>query len=287
MITLICGIPGAGKTSYLAKLAIDSMLNGRFAYNSWKRESTQMNTSGANFELPPQRHLVYCDTNIHYGKRLCTYSVNGFEIGLSHPFGHTVFLPYYSTILLDEAQRYYDSRMSKYLRSEVYNWYQLHRHGDYNVYLACQSPANIDVNLRRIIQRVIVFDEFSVKEDEFGCIRKSLWSGREFMSADSAEAYMLDKENGRSSNLGKSFSDSCDYNILSCYNSKSCRPAFLAGNYSTPVEYYTEKGYQFTLSSFVEYNNTHLFSAPEGFWKNPTRDKLILEKMGVKNYEYQ
>lgn len=284
MITMICGIPGSGKTSYMAKLAIDTMLNGRADFLSWKREATILNSTGACFDLPPQKHLVYCDTKISFGKRFNTYFINGFEIGLYHPFGPTVFLPYYSSIFLDEAQRYYDSRMSKYLRPEVYNWYQLHRHGDYNVYLVCQSPANIDINLRRLIERVIVLENIIIHKNEYGVVNNCKWIGREFLSADTAESYML---SDNSSNNGKLFSDSCNYNVFGFYNSKSCRPAFLSGNYSTPIEYYSDSGYQFTMSSFVEYNNTHLFSAPQGFWKNVTRDKLILEKLGVKDYEYQ
>ena len=286
MITCICGIPGAGKTSYLAKLAIDCMINGRSDFLSCKREFEMLNQTGFDLNLAPQKHLVFCDTPIHFGRKLSTYHIDGFGIGLSNPFFNTTFLPPYSHIFLDEAQRYYDSRMSRYLRDDVYHWYQLHRHNDYNVYLACQRLANIDLNIRGIAQRFLVMDRLEFKKNEYGIISSCKWYMTEFTSCDVAEKYQVADDKSDLSKYGKQITDSFDFNILACYNSKSNRPVFYQNVYNTGVDYYTEDGYQFTRDSFVEFNNTHYFTAPHGFWKNSERDKEILKSLGVANYGY-
>lgn len=280
MITMICGVPGAGKSSYMAYLAVQSMLDGGTNYRACKRELLQLNESGTQYAPPPQHHCVYSDNSVHFGRRLRTYWLDGFTIGLANPFFASTFLPPYSAVFLDEAQRYYDSRMSRYLRDEVYHWYQFHRHMDYSVYLACQRPANIDVNIRALAERVIVLEQCKTTENDYGQVCKVVWLGREFASADSAESYLL---NSDKCDTGKEFRAECDFDIFSCYNSKSCRPAFYADNYYTKIDYYTEQGYEFTLSSFVEYNANHYFTAPQGYWKNPTRDKELLTQKGAYN----
>ncbi len=289
MITIITGIPGAGKTSYMAKLAVDCILNCRADYLACKREFNTLNDTGCKLDLPPQKHLVYCDTSITYGRRYSSYDIDGFCIGVASPlFTTSRFIPPYSSIFLDEAQRYYDSRMSKYLREEVYRWYQLHRHGDYNVYMACQRLGNIDINLRAIAERFLVMDKVDVRSNEFGVVSRVTWNYHEFTSGDIAEKYQLASDNPEYAKMGIAVKESIDYNIFRCYNSKSARPVFYKNiiNSNLPVDYYTEEGYQFTRESFVEFNNNHYFTAPLGFWKNTERDKKILKDLGVTNYDY-
>lgn len=281
MITMICGVPGAGKSSLMAYYATQLLQDDLSDYISCKRELRKLNASGFDYALPPQKHLCYSDNTIRWGRRVVTYDLDGFRVGLPNLFFDTVFLPPFSTIFLDEAQRYYDSRMSKYLRDDVYHWYQLHRHNDYNVYLVCQRPANIDVNIRALAERVIVLDNCEVATDEYDCVSRITWTGREFASADTAESYLLSSDKSQFAHVGQVFNESCDYDIFSCYSSKSCRPAFYA-DYNKPIEYYTVDGYSATLESYVEYNNTHYFTAPAGFWKNADRDKKILAEQEAK-----
>lgn len=284
MITMICGVPGSGKTSLMAYYATKLLQDDLSNYIACKRELRKLNSTGFNYTLPPQKHLVYTDNPIHLGKRIASYDVDGFRVGLPNIFFDTTFLPPYSSIFLDEAQRYYDSRMSKFLRDDVYHFYQLHRHNDYNVYLVCQRPANIDVNIRALAERVIVLDECKTKQDDYGCVSQISWLGKEFASADTAESYLLSSDKSSFDNLGKQFNESCDFDIFSCYDSKSCRPIFYS-DYNKPIEYYSSQGYVLSLESFVEYNNVHYFTAPLGFWKNTERDKKVLaEKEAICGY---
>lgn len=134
MITIVSGFPGSGKTLYLTKLIAEKMINdGLKDYLNLKKKLKKAGGFSA-LELPPQRHLVFSDYPVRINSRLHSYDISGFEIGLPNPYFKTKLIPPYSTIFLDEAQRYYDSRFSKYLREDVYRWYQMHRHNDYKHY---------------------------------------------------------------------------------------------------------------------------------------------------------
>ncbi len=283
MITIISGVPGAGKTALLTYLLVMRMMEDGF--NDWrncKRELTALNDGGFNnLEPPPQRHMCFSDYKVKLNRRFESYYIDGFQIGMPNPFFETVFIPPYSTIFLDEAQRYYNSRMSKYLREEVYQWYQFHRHNDYNVYMACQRLANIDVNIRGIAERFIVIDDIDIKENSWGMVTKITWTVRIFHSCDTAESYMLAKERNENKDIGEVKQFTTDLCIFDYYDSKGMKPAFYSGNENRPFDYYTDDGYQFTLESFVKFNNTHFYVAPKGYWKNAKHDEEILKERGL------
>ena len=283
MITIISGNPGAGKTALLTHFLVERMLNEGFDdWLSCKKELMKLKKGGLEkLEPPPQRHLCFSDYKVKFNRKIESYYIDGFQIGLPNPFFKTVFIPPYSTIYLDEAQRYYDSRMSKFLREEVYHWYQLHRHNDYNIIMACQRLGNIDLNIRGIAENFIIIDDIIVKENKYGMVTHITWKIRQFHSCEVAEAYLLACEKKTISSLGEVKEISTDLNVFDYYNSKGCKPAFYAGQYYKAFDYFTEEGYQFTLDSFRQYNNIHYFTAPQGFWKNPKFDDKILSSLGA------
>lgn len=285
MITFVVGTPGAGKTLLLTHLATYIMRNQGYAnYRMLKRENAQLNNNGYNLSLPPQKHLVYADYDISITRKLQAYSISGYEIGLANPYFYTTYIPAYATIFLDEAQRYYDSRMSRYLRDDVYHWYQIHRHNDYNVYMSCQRLANIDVNIRALGGCFLVIDKLNIDKDEYGFFRKITWTVRKFHSCDTAEQYTLARDTKQKCDMGTVDKIVADYDVSRYYNTKSCKPAFYAGLETADYQYYVNAGYTFSAESFVDYNNTHAFSAPIGYWKNTDYDKQILKQIGVTSY---
>lgn len=283
MITIISGNPGAGKTCLLTYFLVQKLLNdGVDDWRKCNRELSTMRNGGFKMLEPPtQRHLLFSDYTVKFGRRFQSYYIDGFQIGMPNPFFKTIFIPPYSTIYLDEAQRYYDSRMSKYLREEVYRWYQLHRHNDYNIYMACQRLGNIDLNIRGIAERFIIIDNIDIKKNSWGLVTKITWKIRTFHSCDTAESYMLAKERNEDKNFGEVSEISTDLCIFDYYDSKSCKPAFYDMRYNQAFDYYTDEGYEFTVNSFIEYNNAHYFSAPQGFLKNAKYDEQILKQLGV------
>lgn len=276
MITIICGKPGAGKTALLTYLQIQRMLDHGFEdFRNCKREIETLNEGGFNLNIPTQRHVCYSDYPVHFNSKLQSYSVSGYELGLKNIYFNTAYLPPYSTIFLDEAQRYYDSRMSKYLREEVYLWYQLHRHNNYNIFMACQRLGNIDLNIRAIAECFLVIDDLKIEKNDFGMVTSLTWKLRRFDSCDIAEEYMLAREKNETKDYGDKFEITCPFNIFKMYNSHGCKPVFYQEIPDRPYLYYTEEGYVYTLDSIVDYNGTHKVLSPKGYWKNTKLDKEI------------
>lgn len=281
MITIICGLTGRGKTALATNFAIEKMLDSSEDYRNSMLEIKKLNAGGfVNLTTPPQRHLVYADYEIKVNSRIHSYYVDGYELAIPNIYFKTAFLPPYSTIILDEAQKYYDSRMSKYLREEVYRFYQLHRHNHYNIILTCQRLGNIDLNIRALADKIIVCNDIEMKEDDYGNCDNFKWKIKEFTSVEVAERYCLSAELNEVKNYGKDNIVKSKFPIFNFYNSYANKPVFYKYNEQRNYDYYTEDGYVMTLQSFVKYNDNHYFVAPQGFWKNADYDKKTLKKYG-------
>lgn len=284
MITIICGNPGTGKSLYLSSLQAQTMLSDDYEdYCNSLAEIEELKAGGFSYlEEPPQPHLCYSDYNFAISEDLKSYAVDGFKFMLPNPYvKDTVFAPPYSSFFFDEAQRYWDSRMSRYLREEVYRLFQIHRKNHWNIYMTCQRLGNIDLNIRGIADKFIVCESCEVQEDKYGFVKKITIKTREFTSPDTAEAYMLAREKNENSKLGKEVIVTTTLPITEYYDSYDCKPMFYETHYYKNYDYYTEDGYQMTLESFAEYNNSHLFVAPQGYWKNSDYDKKVLKEINL------
>lgn len=282
MITIIVGKPGKGKTVFTANIIANKILNSRSDYINLKREIKYLKQGGFNYlELPPQKHLIYTDFKFRINRKIESYYIDGYKLGLPNPYFETTFIPPYSTIFLDEAQRYYDSRNTKSLRTEVYNWFQLHRQNHYNIYLVCQRVENIDINIRALADSIIVIDDLKLKTNEFGVVEYFKWITREFESPDTAEEYCRKKDREEVSILGKKVIIESHLPLFRYYDSFGNKPVFFNGKENSPFDYYIERKYNYSVESFVEYNENHYFTAPKGYWKSADYDKKVNKKMEV------
>ncbi len=276
-ITIIVGKPGVGKTVYTTNIVVNKMMNSFEDYHCLKREIKHLKLGGFTMlDLSPQRHLCYTDFNVKINKKFQSYYIDGYKIGLPNPYFETQFIPPYSTIFLDEAQRYYDSRNSKLLRPEVYNWFQLHRQNHYNIYLVCQRLGNIDVNIRALADKIIVIEELKTKTDEYGRVIKFIWKTKEFESPDMAEEYCLKKDKDEYKNLGKKIIVESKLPLFNYYDSFGNKPVFYNGKENLNYDYDIEQRYNLSLASFVEFNENHYFTAPKGYWKSASYDKKVM-----------
>ena len=280
-IIAIIGKPRTGKTALVTLFGSNKMLDDSFDdYVDSKREIKSLNDGGFNYlEPPPSNHLVFSDYRISINKRLQSYYVDGFKIGLPNPFFETMLIPPYSTLIFDEAQRYWNSRMSKYLREEVYHWFQLHGQNHYKIYMTCQRFETIDINIRALVDKIIVIEDLKIKEDKYGRVKKMIWTTREFTSSDVAEQYCMQKDKKEISKLGEKNTYKTNLPIFDYYDSFGCKPAFYNNRYYEKFEYLKEQKYDLKLEDFIEYNGTHSFSAPKGFWKNIDYDKKVLKDL--------
>lgn len=272
-LVAIVGKTGSGKTAMLSKFLTDTITNNQADYRRAKREILGLQSNGFNnLELPPQKHICFSDFDYKLNKRFSSYKIDGYKIGLENKYFKTIKFPVGSSIFLDEAQRYFDSRMSFFLREEVYRWFQLHRHNDYKVYMTAQRLANIDVNIRALLEKIIVIDSLDFQYDEYGFIVKMIWSCHEFTAPDIAEKYQMACESGEKTTLGKKVTYTYNGNVFNYYNSFSNKFVFYDSSHSKydllEYDYYTEQGYCFTKQGIKDFNTKNYFVAPKGYYKN-------------------
>ncbi len=280
MITIICGEPGRGKTALMTYFAFIEMVQNGFEnyWNSCRRIDILVQGGFSKLKYLPNRHTVYADYIIkNRFPSIQSYYVDGFKIALPNPFFDTAFFAPYSKIFLDEAQKYYDSRMSKYIRECVYRFYQLHRHNHLDIYMTCQRLGNIDLNIRDISERIIYVESLELKKDSYGQIIKMTWTVSEFNSLKEAESYI---DTSKTSDKSKQKTYEYAGNIFNLYNSYGNEPAFYDGNYERQYDCYTEEEYIETVDSYMVYNQNHMYYAPVGYWKNEKRDEKILKERG-------
>lgn len=83
-ITIIFGMPRAGKTALMTKLALDCMTGAQAAKDIREscKEIKKFNDGGFHFTYP-KRHLVFSDYDIYTrNKTLFSYSTSGYRFGL-------------------------------------------------------------------------------------------------------------------------------------------------------------------------------------------------------------
>jgi len=121
-IHCITGLPGKGKTYYMAMLAHRFLKQGRHVYS--------------NFHLnvaPELQDLVTYWNDI--------YQINSFDNGV---------------ILMDEAQRYFNARQWGLLSEDTEIKLQQHRKNGLDVYCTTQHYTRLDVTLRILVHKYYV-----------------------------------------------------------------------------------------------------------------------------------
>lgn len=114
MITVLFGLPGHGKTTYLAKIATDYR----------KRKNHGFLYSNVPFAIPD---IINIDPLSDLGK---------YEI-------------FHGIVILDESSQLFDSRDFKHFGKEKVKWFNEHRHHHIsNVYCAVQKYDSLDIKIR-------------------------------------------------------------------------------------------------------------------------------------------
>ena len=155
MITIVFGLPGAGKTAYMVGQAVPYLNNSDECLTLQADTEMEVNAmicnNGCSLSLP--KHApVYTNFNLSVDSGcevVGAYYIDGFHLGFENP--DVDIMPVYpgSKIFLSEAQRYYNSR-NKGFPDWVSRFYEEHRHFGLDIYLDCQRPGLIDANIREI-----------------------------------------------------------------------------------------------------------------------------------------
>lgn len=123
MLTVLCGLPGSGKTSYATKLAYKSVLSGKNVFSNYP----------ISFPLK-------------IGKEIFTYSTN---ILIPDMLSSKSF-PENSFIIIDEIQNWFGSRDWKNFNKDTLKFFTGHRHQGIDLLVIAQHPQRVDVTIREI-----------------------------------------------------------------------------------------------------------------------------------------
>lgn len=107
-----------------------------------------------------------------YSPRL-SRRINPYRLGFSNSYVKTHFNFPYECILIQEGQKYLNSRMSMYFPEWQSRWYEQHGHDNIDIFIDTQRPMLIDVNIRELASfiEVVKFAEncsdiYYVSEDD-------------------------------------------------------------------------------------------------------------------------
>lgn len=124
MLTLICGVPGKGKTALATQLAMKQARKGRKVFSNY-----------------PISYKIF-------GLPFSSYEADqSFFQNMSFPEG--------SFIILDEAQMYFNSRFFKNMTMEEIKYFGGHRHLGLDIVLTSQHPNRVDITLRELCDQII------------------------------------------------------------------------------------------------------------------------------------
>ena len=208
MITIVCGLPGKGKTSLLAHLATCEMFNWERIRNMHSKID-ELNTGGFNLSKP--RHPVVANFDIvghkfRYTTRL-SRKINPYRLGYHNERVDVHFLPPFSVVFITEGQKYLDSRMSTKGYPEWQSrWYEQHRHNDLDIYIDVQRFDLIDKNIRELACVI----EIENVEFKWG---QTIWSVREYTDHKAFEAQIFESRK-----------ITAEYDVRQNYNHQSCKP---------------------------------------------------------------
>lgn len=170
MITIIFAPPRTGKTCFLTHTACETAFD-RQRNRAMQNEIASKIANGFDGIQTIPIHCVAANYDITmrkfgYRPRL-SRRINPYRLGFANDFVKTHFGLPRECYFITEAQKYLNSRMSRFFPDWQSRWYEQHGHNNLDVWLDTQRPMLIDVNIRELSQfiEIVKLDKFY---DAFG-----------------------------------------------------------------------------------------------------------------------
>ncbi len=224
MIYIVFGKPGVGKSSFLAAVASTYLDFGEKSLSLLQRSRELVaglnEDAGGKYKLPTVPP-VYSNFPIRLGAGTNHASeslyIDGFRLGFENDLVEVIPVFPGSVLFLAEAQRYYNSRKSTGVPDWVSRYYEEHRHFDLTIFMDCQRPGLIDLNIRELVNEYIEITDLRHVYDDSGNIAASEFSLRRFTDWKFVDEYLKGSD-------GVPYEDDHFYhegNIFEIYESKS------------------------------------------------------------------
>ena len=204
MIILIVGETGSGKTSLGVAFGIKDMDNGDEQIEL-AQQSQLTFPDYANVELPKD-HLVYGDIFISGSENSnqpnTIHFTTGYRFGLPNDDFETDYFPYGSTIIFDEARKYFPARKSMKdfehggIHEKTFQAFELNRQHGLKIILITQLINHIDINIRSLANIVIEPYEITQEKSDGTLIHIiTKWKCRQYGSVGDFERYKSGDKN--------------------------------------------------------------------------------------------
>lgn len=265
-IKMVFGVPGSGKSAFMTFQELGFM-GGAPAFNALRSCNgliRQLNDSGFKLELPSVKHLAFSDWTVlkdPYTK-ITNNEIDGFRLGLPNKRHDTLFIPPFSKIFLDEAQKYLNSR--RRIATYISRFYEMARHFYIDILLASQRPALIDLNVRELADTVIKIERME-HEYKHEMLTRTEWIVREFENCAAAIRYI---ESGEKGKAGEKKSYVYDGNIFRHYDAHNFFPLMFKNKYETTYfDVLKAKPCGMNLQDIKRFNLLHDYEVPKTFYE--------------------
>ncbi|MBQ3158563.1 MAG: hypothetical protein IJB98_02595 [Clostridia bacterium] len=234
MIILLIGETGGGKTSLGVNFGIKAMDNGREDIEIAKQRLCGYR--GFSKVKMPKDHLVYSDiyffgSEDSNNSRVVNFTT-GYRFGLPNEDFETDYFPYGSTLIFDEARKYWNARksMASYenggIHPKTLEAFELHRHNNLTIILITQLENHIDLNVRSLAH--VVIEPYELIQEKIGEKLKRIvtkWKCHKYRNVDD---YVLSKK-GDKSVIVEDIEYVFNGDIFDCYDSEFFMFQFLHG----------------------------------------------------------
>ncbi len=189
--------------------------------------------------------------------------INPYRLGFNNPLVKTHFNIPYEFICITEAQKYFNSRMSKNYPDWQSRWFEQHGHNNLDILLDTQRPGLIDLNIRELSSFTHIV-KLDISYDRFGRPNRLEWLVRHIANLGLFEKYMA------SGQTDKSCYDEekviAEYNVFGCYDSRSCKPKFYQGHFDEDIDYTPSEPTEQSLAGYIKFLEEFDDELPKGFY---------------------
>lgn len=198
MITVITGLPRVGKTSYMQAVIEELVIrHGDEILKKCKAKIDEYNRERKNALSYPDRVPIYTNIknskfHIGYNEDYEPYILEPDKIGVYSEKFKPQYFPPFSTLVIDEAARYFDSHNWNNLKPETARGFEEHAQHGLNIYLIFHKASQADISIKNTAEKFIVILGQEHLRDKLDRITETIWYYAEF---DGFERY-IDYING-------------------------------------------------------------------------------------------
>lgn len=195
-------------------------------------------------------------------KKKAPYNFSPWLLGLpSQEHDTHLFFPY-GKIYIDEAQVYFNSRMSSSFPAYVSRFFELHRQFDLDITLIAQRAGLIDINIRELAEELFYVEDSEREEDILGNLVHVTWKIRRFTDNADLEHYIAGKKE-----LGEEITIECTENLYKYYDTKFFKFLFLNQRKNQQFLQRQIKPFKYSPEICDKLSQVYQAYAPAGYYK--------------------